>query len=143
VNGTLVIHRFNGWSLDPKERSVILTLVVTKPTEVQARWLKVTYEEKEDVTVYALEVFASLLLLVVSVAFAGRKRDMAGDEIHARQRERRLSIFQGDSIPGTLGKGTASHIAPSPQIHLVNLSTPIPKPAEGGTPRFSILKYHW
>lgn len=76
VNGTLVIHRFNGWSLDPRDRNVVLTMVVTKPTEVEARWLKVTHGEKEDITVYALEVFASFLLLVVSMAFARTRRGL-------------------------------------------------------------------
>jgi len=142
VNGTLVTYRFDRWFLDTKERSMALTLVVRGPTEVQARWLKVAPEGKEVLTVYVIEVFVSLSVLIISLVFARGRRDLAKDERHARQREQRLWVFQGDSTPGTLGKGTASHIASSPHIHLVNLSTPMPKPADDGTPRLSILKYH-
>ena len=111
VNETLAIYKFNGWSLDPKERSVALALAVTKPTEAQARWLKVTYEEKEDFAMYASEVLASLSLFVVSVAFSRRKHDMARGKIHAGQREHRLSIFQGDSIRRALRETIASYVA--------------------------------
>jgi len=141
VDGTLVIHKFDRWSLDAKGWSVALAVMVTEPMEVRACWLKVTYEEV-DISAYALEVFASFSLLVVSMAFARKKRDSARDATYARRRKLCLSVLQGDATPGTFGKGTASHTAPSPQIHLVNLSTPMPKPAEGGTPRLNILRYH-
>lgn len=92
VNGTLVTCRFDGWSIDAKERNVVLTLVVRRPTEVQARWLKVAPEEKPNLTAYVLEVLVSLTILVISLAFARGGHNLAKDEIHTKQRKHHLSV---------------------------------------------------
>jgi len=84
MNGTLVTHRFDGWSLDTKERNVILTLVVRRPTEVQARWSKVAAEEKPDFTMYILEVLVSLTILIISLVLARDRHDPAKGETHTR-----------------------------------------------------------
>jgi len=93
VNGTLVTRRFDGWSIDAKERNVVLTLVVRRHTEVQARWLKVAPEEKPNLTVYILEVLVSLTILVISLAFARGRHNLAKGEVHTKQRKHHLSVL--------------------------------------------------
>jgi len=72
INERSVIHRFDGWSLGTQDRTASLSIAVTEPLKIEARWATITIEKEKNVIDLTGPLMASLFL-VISVAF-WRKR---------------------------------------------------------------------
>ena len=69
TDSRMIIYKFAGWSPGDASGNMTLTVAIAGPLELQARWLRIVYGE-EDVTMRALEFFASLSFLVLSIVLA-------------------------------------------------------------------------
>jgi hypothetical protein len=72
INERSVIHRFDGWSLSKQNRTASLSIAVTEPLKIEARWATITLEQEKTVVDSTGPLMASFLL-VISIAF-WRKR---------------------------------------------------------------------
>jgi hypothetical protein len=73
VNDTLATYRFDRWLPYTDERSLVLTVVVDGPIEVQALWQKSTREAKQNLSAYITEVSVSFLIFTIVMVLSRRQ----------------------------------------------------------------------